>query len=157
MSRILGRSGRRRWLLLSIMLLAGCQMSCQIDPQVSVNDQNPPTFHLSGPGNLYYFSLNEIGSEDQLASLRPDSPGGPTLWKVIPNPDTSNRIADLPNIRYGDIPNGFRQTVPENAPPPALREGVVYSAGGPTYDADSGAAVWFVIRGGKSVEVSPRH
>jgi len=151
------RAVRDRLILVGLILLTGGQIGCQMDPHVSIDGQNPPTFKLSGPGNSYFFWIVEVGSEEQLASLRPDSPAADPIWKIVPNPDFSDRIADLPSIRYGDIPKGFKQTVPEKGSPPPLKEGIVYSAGGPTYNADSGAAVWFVVHGEKTIEVSWRH
>src|SRR5207253_3772582 len=106
----------------SVALVFCFYLGCQSHPHVSIDGKNPPTFKLSGPGNIYYFSINEVGSGDQLASLRRDSPESAPIWKIIPDPNTSDRIADLPSIQYGVIPKGFKQDVPPNGPPPALKE-----------------------------------
>jgi len=139
----------------ALTLLCLSMPGCVSDPHVSIDGKTAPTFKLSGQANLYFFWINELGSEDELAQRRPGSPAKGTVWKIVPDSGTSDRISDLPSIHYGDVPQGFKQTIPKDGPPPPLKEGIVYSAGGPTYDAEvpSGAAILFILRAGKSVEV----
>src|SRR5689334_1804642 len=119
-------SSSQRLFLSVLILLVTCHIGCQLDPKVSIDGQNPPTFKLSGTGNLYYFWVVEMGTEDQFASFHPESRETDPIWKVVPNTGTSDRIAELPSIRYGDVPPGFKQIVPESGPPPPLKEGIVY-------------------------------
>ena len=141
--------------VLALALSCLCMTGCISDPHVSIDGKPAPTFKLTGQANLHLFWIREVCSEKDLAQMRRDDAVKAPVWELVPEPGTSDRISDLPSFHYGDVPQGFRQTIPKTGPPPALKEGIVYSAGGPTYDAEvpTGAAVLFVIREGKSVEV----
>ena len=76
----------------------------------------------------------------------------PVLWQVDPY-GGGVWIADLKLVTYGQVPDGFHQTIPANdAPAPELVEGKTYSLYAPTYSANGGG-VRFIIRAGKSVEI----
>jgi hypothetical protein len=143
--------------VLALTIVCLCMPACLSDPHVSIDGKVTPTFKLSGQGNLHLFWINELGSENELAQRQLGTPVKATVWEIVPDQSTSNRISELPAIHYGEVPAGFKQTIPKNGLPPPLKEGVVYSAGGPTYNAETGAAVLFLIREGKSVEVPMRH
>ena len=105
------------------------------------NNANPPTFELSGSGDLIFLVL----FEDRTPSV-----DGPVMWKIQPAP---GRVVDnLPEITYGVVPPGFTQTEPANGSPPPLLEGKTYEIGGPTVGAPGG---WtkFTIKDGKTVVI----
>jgi hypothetical protein len=126
--------------LLILVVLSGCER----DMRIKIDGKNPPTFALSGSGNLVFLSLGEVQDN------KPPPLGAPDLWKIRPN--DNNKISQLPSITYGIVPNGFIQVVPASGTPPPLIEGKVYEFGGPA-DSANGGSIWFTIQGGKSVEV----
>lgn len=117
---------------------------CERDMRVKIDGKNPPTFELSGSGNLIFLVLTEIHNN------KPSLLGAPELWKIQPSGE--NRVSKLPSITYGIVPNGFIQVIPASGPPPPLIEGKVYDFGGPN-DSANGGSIWFTIKGGKPVEV----
>jgi hypothetical protein len=132
-------------LVLSLLILA-VPTGCERDTRIKIDGKNPPTFTLSGSGNLVFLSLGEVRNN------KPPLLGAPDLWKIRPN-DSHNKISRLPSITYGIVPEGFTQVVPESGAPPPLIEGKVYAFGGPA-DHANGGSIWFTIQGGKSVEVA---
>ena len=122
---------------------------------VAIDGKNPPTFYLSGSGNLDFFIVSEVAPKNQKqASAQRDSDKDIVLWEIWPSNISyeDRRIWKLPEIKYGEVPAGFVQKFPANSEPPSLVEGKVYAAGGPASNANGGS-VWFTIRNGKSVEV----
>jgi hypothetical protein len=112
---------------------------------IKIDGKNPPTFTLSGSGNLVFLSLGEVRDN------KPPPLGAPDLWKI--RPGVNNKISKLPSITYGIVPDGFIQVVPASGAPAPLMEGKVYEFGGPA-DSAGGGSIWFTIQGGKSMEVS---
>jgi hypothetical protein len=120
------------------------------DTVVSIDGSNPPTFRLKGSGDQDFFGVWELPAK-KLVPL-PERPviDTPTLWEVWP-PD--GLIADQwPPVKYGQVPSGFKQKIPEHGEPPPLEEGKMYEAGGPASNANGGS-IWFKIQNGKSVEI----
>src|SRR5688572_18366818 len=106
--------------------------ACEVDMTLKVSGGNPPTFDPYGSGNLGFFWVREA-SWDEL-KLTPMERGKTEdkliMWEIWP--DTGDtKIWDLPDITYGQIPPGFRQTIPDHGSPPPLAEGKLYRAGGP--------------------------
>lgn len=133
-----------KWLRLFLSLLILLVASgCERDLRIKIDGKNPPTFTLSGSGNLVFASLGEVHDN------RPPPLGAPELWKIQPN--GNNKISELPSITYGVVPDGFIQVTPASGAPPPLTEGKTYDFGGPAYNANGGS-IWFTIQGGKSVE-----
>jgi hypothetical protein len=108
---------------------------------IKIDGKNPPTFTLSGSGNLIFLVLGEV-HDNKL--------GSPVIWKI--RPEGENTISQLPSIAYGIVPNGFIQVTPASGTPSPLIEGKVYEFGGPASNANGGS-IWFTIQGGKSVRV----
>lgn len=139
-------------LLLAAFVFSSCY---EEDMTISIDERNPPTFKLSGSGNLAFFGVWEVAPENQrrLPSER-DGDKDLLLWQIWPNGLTSEEkvIRRLPAITYGSVPTGFVQKTPLNGAPPALVEGKVYEAGGPASNANGGF-LWFKIQAGKIVKV----
>jgi hypothetical protein len=136
-----------KWLagLIFSLLTLVVHTGCERDTRIKIDGKNPPTFTLSGSGNLVFLSLGEVHDN------KPSPLGAPEFWKIRPN-DSNNKISRLPSITYGIVPEGFIQVLPESGAPPPLIEGKVYDFGGPADNANGGS-IWFSIQGGKSVEV----
>ncbi len=127
--------------------------ACEIDMTVAVDTKNPPTFKLSGSGDLVFFMVKEVAPENQkLYPAQRDSKRDNLLWQIWPNNAPSTRVRRLPSITYGTPPPGFIQKIPEHGEPSPLIEGKVYEAGGPNSNANGGF-VWFTIRNGEVIRV----
>ena len=141
--------------VLLVLLLTISIASCERHTKVSIDGNVPPSFKLSGSGDLVFFVVTEIAPANQkLAPAQRDSRKDTVLWQISPN-NLSQRekvISRLPSITYGVVPKGFAQMKPETATPPPLVEGRVYEAGGPANNAPGGF-VWFTIRDGKSLQI----
>ena len=124
-------------------------VGCEIDTKAHVDGKNPPTIKLSGNGKINFLRVMQEPFE---ANFFEKAKGG--LWQIEPRGDTREKmIFQYPPIKYGEVPPGFVQVVPEdNSPPPTLEEGKTYRVWAPTYNANGGD-VSFAIESGKSVEV----
>jgi|SRR5215204_1071611 len=120
-------------------------IACERSIKSQLSKSNPPTFRLSGSGQLVFFSVFEVQQG------RSPSVDDPKLWEIQPTEDKT--ISDLPEVTFGVVPQGFRQTIPAAGAPPQLVEGTLYQAGGPAYNANGGS-IRFKINGGK-VQVEP--
>ena len=139
-------------LLVAAFVFTACY---EEDMIVSISQHTPPTFSLSGSGNLAFFGVWEVARENlnRLPSER-DENKDTILWQIWPNGLSSDEkiIRRLPPITYGSVPPGFIQKIPQHGAPPNLVEGKIYEAGGPASNANGGF-VWFTIKGGKIVIV----
>ena len=130
--------------LILIFLFLAISTGCERDMRIKIDGKNPPTFTLSGSGDLVFLYLAEVHDN------RPPSLEDPDLWEIRPN--GNNKISKLPSITYGTVPQGFIQVTPASGAPPPLIEGKLYAVGGPNANANGGS-IWFTIKGGRSVEV----
>lgn len=139
-------------LVLAVIFFSACY---EEDMTVSLDGRTPPSFNLSGSGDLVFFTVSEVGAENQnLLPAQRDGDKNTLLWRIWPNGLSSDakRISRLPQITYGVVPEGFEQKTPAEGPPPPLVEGKIYQAGGPASNANGGF-VWFKIEGTKWVSV----
>jgi hypothetical protein len=139
-------------LLIPLCIFTACY---EEDMTVSVTEHIPPTFKLSGSGNLAFFSVSEVANENQQRiPFERDSDKNTVLWQIWPDGLTPEArvIRRLPAITYAVVPPGFIQKIPSEGAPSALVEGKIYEAGGPASNANGGF-VWFTIQKGKVVKV----
>lgn len=126
-------------------------MACENSTRVAIDKKSPPTFTLSGTGNLaqvYVFG--------PLPNLEKFQENPPIMWQLDPGPDMRNKsISDLPPITYGKLPPGFTQIIPHECAPAPLVEGQLYTVTAHTFDAPGGYTN-FTIREGKTV-ILPNH
>ena len=121
-------------IFLLLIALAGCKSDkiFKASGGLKVSGGNPPTFDPDGSGNVAFFWVREA-SWDEL-KLTPLQRGIAEdkliVWEIWPAA-ADTKIADLPNITYGQVPPGFRQTIPDHGTAPPLVEGMLYKAGGP--------------------------
>jgi hypothetical protein len=117
-------------------------VACEKDTKIEVNDKNPPTFHLSGNGQLGRIEIIDL-TPGEIPLYGPER----TLWKIVPTHD--RRIGQLPDITYGEVPRGFTQEYPpSDVTPIQLVEEKPYQISAETSEANTGSMV-FIIRGGK--------
>ncbi|HXQ69598.1 MAG TPA: hypothetical protein VN844_03895 [Pyrinomonadaceae bacterium] len=117
---------------------------------IAINDTNPPVFTFSAGqfaeccDHLAFFVVYETPAETNDERV---------IWKIQPRSGTDNSAKGLPQITYGQVPEGFDQLVPSAGSAPALQEGKVYAASGPRIEVPE-AFVMFRIQDGKAIRMS---
>jgi hypothetical protein len=123
--------------------------TCERPTVVKLGGGNPPTFTLSGSGELgdlriYGPKQRDVGSDLSFA-----------MWEIMPVNGylEGEPIERLGKITYGVVPKGYKQIYPENdAPAPALVPGQKYEYWFQTINAPH-ARGYFEIKDGKAVEI----
>lgn len=135
--------------MIEMVLLLLFLTSCAERPtRVNLEGGNPPTFSLSGSGELDRLYIAEADAEEQ-----PDpSPG--FVWELVPvNRGRSGlegvAVEQLGKITYGVIPKGYQQKTPASGQPLPLVPGRYYYFHFSTVNAPH-AWGYFVIRDGKA-------
>ena len=138
--------------LLILSLLSFGLGACEIDTRASISDnKNPPTFRLSGSGQLGVFIVvGPFASVEDQESYRPDVHA---IWKI--SPLKYEYIDNVPPITYGVVPDGFKQITPASGPPPLLEEGKFYSVTAPSTNAGF-RRLCFKVEGGVIIKVTCR-
>jgi len=131
--------------LLLLALVANAS-SCEPHVQIEIDDQVPPSFTFDGAGAIPFLMVSELPSGSS-----PDMTAGKVIWDIRPN-DLAHARVPLGPIKYGTVPEGFRQLVPREGPPPPLQEGKTYEAGGPPIEMPNGY-LRFTIQNGKAVKL----
>jgi len=136
----------------AVVLLSCLLLSCGGEGLViSFDEELPPSFRYKGNRwaecckNLNFFVVSEVP---------PDNPAkeGKYIWWIWPKDTAQSESYNLPTFTYGKVPDGWRQTIPENGEPPPLVEGKTYEAGG-NFHSGQDAHLRFTIRGGKAVKL----
>jgi hypothetical protein len=129
-------------------------VSCELFPEnatkVTLEGNDPLTFILSGSGELddliiYGSRQRDVGSDRNYA-----------IWEIQPINGymKGDQIARIGKIKYGIVPEGYKQIYPENNEvPPALVPGERYEYWFITSNAPH-ARKYFEIRDGKAREIS---
>lgn len=144
------------WVTIVLLIAAFASTACyEEDMTISIDGRLPPTFRLSGSGNLIFFAVSEV-IQDNVDREQAGPDRLKLIWQILPTGLSSSEtiIRKLPSITYGSIPKGFVQKIPQNGVPPDLMEGKTYKAGGPASNANGGF-VWFKIEQGKVVQLDP--
>jgi|SRR6185369_1612869 len=125
-----------------VLATAGCKSL-----SVSINDTNPPVFTFSAGQfaecctHLAFLVVYEVNAGNESV-----------IWQIRPKSGTDNSAQGLPQITYGQVPQGFEQLVPGVGIAPALEEGKVYAASGPRIEVPE-AFVMFRIQNGKAIRI----
>ena len=130
--------------LVSTILLCSC-LACEIDTKIELDGKNPPSFSLSGNGQLWFIEVRDL-SPSKISSDAPER----TIWKITTGGGSPSSMA---KITYGVVPSGFKQEIPANGAPPALGEEKPYSIFANTSNAN-GDYLMFLIRGGKALKIT---
>jgi len=123
--------------------------SCERSTAVSLQGRYPPTFVLSGSGKLADFRIYGPKQRNVASDLNY------VFWEIQPTKASfdGERVESLGEIRYGVVPNGYKQIYPENdGPPPMLVAGEKYEYRFQTNNA-AHARAYFEIKGGNAVEL----
>jgi hypothetical protein len=122
---------------------------CEQRTSVELAEDSPLAFVLSGSGRLAQLTLYAPEQEDVA------DPNDLTyaLWEIVPLSDDGEHVSRLHSIRYGVVPSGYKQRIPDNGVPPAnLLQGKRYFYRFVTMNAPS-ASGYFEIREGRPVKV----
>ena len=117
--------------LLILMIISACEISTHVTIS---NPAIPPTFELSGNGNLFHFIV--VGPYSSLQDLESHIAKAGVIWQLSPDEHATTRVDDLPAITYGQVPDGFKQDLPLNGSPWALESGKFYRIGSPSLGAN---------------------
>jgi len=130
-----------------IVLLLISFPTCERDTKLTLTGHNPPTFKITGSGQLSMLRMHG-------PKVR-DVPGETAfiIWEIGPKDGLFNGrdVEDLESIKYGEIPTGYVQRYPEKGAPPPLLEGESYDVFIDTASAN-GARAYFTIRDDKVIE-----
>ena len=107
-------------LILSLSLLS--MSACESRTQVRLGGGNPPTFTLSGSGNLIQVFI--YGPEPE--RIRNPSDKSNILWEIRAESMSGELVEQVAQVTYGVIPNGYQQVFPEQLEAPALIPGKHY-------------------------------
>jgi len=133
------------FLLVVSLICAGCER----DTKIEMDGKIPPTFRLSGNGQLSWIEFSDLSPSD-ISVYAPER----VIWKITPT--GQNTPWRLPKITYGIVPPGFAQEIPASGTPPPLVEEKPYSVSAPTSNANGGSMI-FLIRGGQALRVIQTH
>lgn len=135
------------------LVAAMIAVACAQEPNLNIflEKKTPATFSFSGRSTATHFEILELPRTKPLSKTNPFSFTGATIWKIS-SIDSTN-AANWPRIIYGELPNGFSQTIPDHGPPPQLTADKLYVAR-ILGDKDAETALFFEIRNGKPINVS---
>lgn len=135
---------------LALIALTFLHVGCEVDMSIELDGSSPPSFSLTGTGNLIFFNVMEVPRENLEKSIQRSSDENTLLWKIRPLPGAKDKIRSLPRITYGVVPSGFEQIFPaDGSPPTRLTEGKTYEAVGTAYNSNGGL-IWFRVDSQKS-------
>lgn len=140
-------------IILVTLATAVMAVACAQEPDLGLDLQNktPPSFVFSGRTLARDFEILELPRTRPLSKINPFSFTGETIWKI--SAPEAIKGATWPSITYGNVPNGFSQTVPDQSLPPKLDGNKLYVAR-ITGGKDAQTTLFFEIRKGKAVNVS---
>ncbi len=132
---------------LGVLVIIVGLTSCEDVVRIALVD-DAPTFEFSGSGyvDLFFVIESEPNQEP-----KPFGDKSRVLWEIFPD-STKTGTLPVPRITYGKVPAGFHQTIPENGPPPPLKEGTTYQAGAPPF-AHRYGFIHFKLKDGKAIAV----
>ena len=143
-------------LLISTSIAMGLT-ACTREPETAIyikmDAKIPPSFSFSGPWWASEFKILEMPPKEQDSFKGHNFDKDKKIWSVV-DPHPPATAGDWPTIIYGVVPKGFRQEVPQKSSPPELVEGKIYSAHA-IDNIGNGGLIYFVIRGGKPIEIPP--
>ena len=135
-------------MFLVMLFMLGICTACSFfyhKTRIKVTGGSMPTIGLSGGGTITDFTI--YGPQQRSGTGREAF----IVWQLRPV-SSSDSLNEIGEIKYGKIPNGFKQTYPEDdVPPPQLKEGESYMLQILTDGAPMGQ-VMFEIHDGKAVE-----
>ncbi len=133
--------------LIGYLIASFTFIGCEEHPyKISINGEIPPAFKVKTNGSLYFVRI--VKSPAPESEIYPNEAG---IWQI--EPDKKKVVTyPYPEIKYGVVPDGFIQKVPQDgSAPAALTEGQEYLFFAPP--AANIKGVKFKIENGRSVIV----
>jgi len=129
--------------------------SCERPTKVSFETTDGITFRMSGGGSLG--QLVVYGPEYIEKATSP-SDRSFALWLLEPTAGYLHGapISSIGQVKYGSVPEGYKQLIPDGKPPEPLTPGLTYYLVISSVDA-TGASGFFQIRGGRAEFVHVPH
>lgn len=135
--------------MIAALTLFFCCYGCgDYKTEIKLTGGSRPTFGLSGSGKILNFTIN--GPRQRSG----EGPEAFTVWEFRPtgNTDDLDSLDRLKVVKYGEVPDGYKQVYPENnSPPPQLVENEPYLLQIFTDNAPWGQ-IAFELRNGKAIE-----
>jgi hypothetical protein len=100
-----------------LLTINGCEVS------TSARIHNGPTYSLDGSGRLVSFNVygpqlgHKIATPNDAKSL---------MWSINPVTGFQGALVARMEVKYGNVPQGYVQTVPTGGGAPVLSSGLVY-------------------------------
>ncbi len=135
--------GKLRKLTLALILLT-LSSACERRTAVTITGVNPPTFVLTGSGNLSEVIISKAAAEQTKNPRDPEN----TLWRITAVNMPGQPVETLHSLTYGIVPPGYRQQIPNEDTPPQLQPNRRYGFWFLTSDAPH-ASGYFEIRDGR--------
>ena len=140
---------------ITLIALATMTLACAPEPDLSLDlkDKVQPSFSFSGRSFATTFEIQEVPRTEPLSEIDPYKVKGETIWRIT----ISRRLkaADWPSVSYGEVPNDFSQSVPEQGPPPKFAAGKLYLAR-VIGDKDYNTGFFFELRNNRIVNVTDK-
>jgi hypothetical protein len=128
--------------MLALLFLSACERKTII----RVTGGNPPTFVISGSGELGEVIITKPVEEQSKDLLDEKN----VLWKIRAIKMRGKPVEVVGSVTYGVTPNGYMQSVPEQGPAPTLQDNKRYGYFFVTGDAPHGTG-HFEIHNGQAV------
>jgi hypothetical protein len=133
---------------LLVMLAPLFLSACERKTVVKVTGGNPPTFVISGSGELGEVIITKPAAEQTKNPLDEEN----VLWRIRAIQMPGKAVEAVGSLTYGVTPQGYRQSVPEQGAAPTLEDNKTYGYLFVTADAPVGAG-YFEIHNGQTVSV----
>jgi len=131
-------------LILTVVFLSACERKTI----VKVTGGSPPTFVISGSGELGEGIITKPIEEQSKDILDEKN----ILWKTAAIRMPGRAVEVVGSVTYGVTPQGYKQSVPEQGSPPTLQANKRYGYFFVTGDAPHGTG-HFEIHNGQAVSV----
>jgi hypothetical protein len=145
--------GRTLSMTILCLALVAITVDCEQNTNITVTleDKAPPTFSIAGPWWVVDFGVEELPQIANRSLANPFTLKGETLWKI--SAPGRIRATAWPAVTYGDIPQGFSQTIPVLGPPPEFVEGKLYAVRAVDSNGPQGL-VLFEVHNNKAINVT---
>jgi hypothetical protein len=162
---------KRMQIWVIFLLIITTVNGCEIDTDPIVSGGNPPTIEFNGTGALAQlfvsgpFTLEQLKGEYKIAGRRGSVTAEQSkeldkiygdkhykLWQLDPDQSRNLSVSTL-SIKYGIVPEGWKQVYPANGKPEPLIEGKFYSVAAPSSNANFKQG-YFTIKNNKAVTLT---
>ena len=130
--------------VLALLFLSACERKTI----VKVTGGNPPTFVISGSGELGEVIITKPAPEQTKNPLDEEN----VLWRIRAIEMPGKAVEAVGSLTYGVTPQGYKQSMPEQGAAPTLEDNKRYGYLFVTGDAPVGSG-YFQIHNGQAVLV----